>query len=271
MLEVIDKGSCSESHPVPLLFVHGAWHAAWCWDEHFLDFFADKGYRSVAMSLRGHGGSPTPKPLHNCSIADYIDDVNAVAQSLPARPVVIGHSMGGFVVQRYLEAHDAPAGVLIASMPPRGVVGFLARYAKQHPWRLAKALITGESSAMFNTPDTVREKFFCPQSPESKSRTAPLRYRTRADELRSTRWFSTCPAPSVWPHPCWCSARNWTTASLQPKCVQQHVHTGPKQSSSPKSATMSCSSPDGLTWLNAFIHGSERGICGSTTVERVST
>ncbi|MDT5299344.1 MAG: hypothetical protein QOG79_2586, partial [Mycobacterium sp.] len=28
MLEVIDKGTCSEAHPVPLLFVHGAWHAA---------------------------------------------------------------------------------------------------------------------------------------------------------------------------------------------------------------------------------------------------
>jgi hypothetical protein len=32
MLEVIDRGTCSESHPVPLLFVHGAWHAAWCWE-----------------------------------------------------------------------------------------------------------------------------------------------------------------------------------------------------------------------------------------------
>jgi hypothetical protein len=43
MLEVIDKGSASESHPVPLLFVHGATLAAWCWDEHLLDFFADNG------------------------------------------------------------------------------------------------------------------------------------------------------------------------------------------------------------------------------------
>jgi hypothetical protein len=29
MLEVIEKGSASESHPVPLLFVHGGEHAAW--------------------------------------------------------------------------------------------------------------------------------------------------------------------------------------------------------------------------------------------------
>jgi pimeloyl-ACP methyl ester carboxylesterase len=62
MLEVIDKGSCTDAHPVPLLFVHGGWHGAWCWDDHFLDFFADAGYRAVAVSLRGHGTSPTAKP-----------------------------------------------------------------------------------------------------------------------------------------------------------------------------------------------------------------
>ena len=54
MIEVIDKGCVSEFRPVPFHFVHAAWHAAWCWDEHFLSFFADKGYRALAVSLRGH-------------------------------------------------------------------------------------------------------------------------------------------------------------------------------------------------------------------------
>jgi pimeloyl-ACP methyl ester carboxylesterase len=134
MLEVIDKGSSSESHPAPLLFVHGAWHAAWCWDEHFLDFFADKGYRALAVSLRGHGGSPAQKRMQRCSIADFVTDVESVANSLPTRPVVIGHSMGGFVVQKYLETHDAPAGVLVASVSTRGAGGFLLRGMKRHPW-----------------------------------------------------------------------------------------------------------------------------------------
>lgn len=49
MLEVIDKGTCSASRPIPLLFVHGAWHAAWCWDERFLDYFADVGYRALPV------------------------------------------------------------------------------------------------------------------------------------------------------------------------------------------------------------------------------
>jgi pimeloyl-ACP methyl ester carboxylesterase len=109
MLEVIDKGSSAESHPVPLLFVHGAGLSAWCWDEHFLDFFADNGYRAIAPSLRGHGGSPVSKPLNKCIIANYVDDVRSVAATLPATPVLIGHSMGGFIVQKYLETGNAPA------------------------------------------------------------------------------------------------------------------------------------------------------------------
>jgi pimeloyl-ACP methyl ester carboxylesterase len=87
MLEVIDKGSSSEAHPVPLLFVHGAYHAAWCWDENFLDYFADKGFRALAVSLRGHGQSTRCKPLRSCSIADYVEDVRAVADKLGCEPV----------------------------------------------------------------------------------------------------------------------------------------------------------------------------------------
>ncbi|WP_416362252.1 alpha/beta hydrolase [Mycobacterium sp.] len=109
--------------PLPLLFVHGAWHAAWCWDEHFLSFFAHKGYHALAVSLCGHGNTPAPKPLRSCSIRGYVDDVESVPSSLAARPIVIGHSMGGFVLQKFLESHDAPLRVLLASVPPRGAAG----------------------------------------------------------------------------------------------------------------------------------------------------
>src|SRR5271168_3479351 len=87
MLEVIDKGSCSDSHPVPLLFVHGALHAAWCWDEHFLDFFADKGYHAVALSLRGHGASPGRERLRWTGLQEYVGDVAETAAQLPTQPV----------------------------------------------------------------------------------------------------------------------------------------------------------------------------------------
>jgi pimeloyl-ACP methyl ester carboxylesterase len=167
MLEVIEKGLSRQSHPVPLLFVHGAWHGAWCWDEHFLDFFADHGYRVVAVSLRGHGNSPAPKRMQFCSIADFVDDVESVAAGLPTRPVVIGHSMGGFVIQKYLELHEAPAGILLASEPPTGAGAFLWRYTKRHPWSAIRSMFTTKSLQGFNTPQRAREYFYSAKTPES--------------------------------------------------------------------------------------------------------
>ena len=138
-LEVLDKGQATPAHPVPLLFVHGAFHGAWCWDEHFLDFFAARGYRALALNLRGHGNSPLTGSLNACSVHDYVDDVRAVATGLPTAPVVIGHSMGGFVVQKYLADFAAPAGVLVASAPPTGTLRATVRILRQHPVHCAKS------------------------------------------------------------------------------------------------------------------------------------
>ena len=54
----------------PLLFLHGAFRGAWCWEEHFLEYFSSKGFESMALSLRGHGGSHSLKPLDQHSLKD---------------------------------------------------------------------------------------------------------------------------------------------------------------------------------------------------------
>ncbi|QLL05732.1 alpha/beta hydrolase [Mycobacterium vicinigordonae] len=177
MLEVIDKGSSSESHPAPLLFVHGSWHAAWCWDENFLDYFADKGYRAVALSLRNHGNSYKKNP-RTCSVADWVSDVAAVAETLPDRPVLVGHSMGGLVVQKYLESHAAPAGVLLASMPVSGATRALFRIMGHHPIRSAAATLTGKSRRALSTPKAARQSFYSARTPEEDI----VRYAALLDE-----------------------------------------------------------------------------------------
>src|SRR5271169_250261 len=166
VLEVIDKGSATEAHPVPLLFVHGALGASYSWDDHFLDFFADNGYRAIAPSLRGHGGSSVAKPLNKCTIADYVDDVRSVAATLPATPVLIGHSMGGFIVQKYLETGTAPAAGLVSSAPPRSWFVTSMRLARKHPWLGAKATMTRKYLGLYPTQAHVREMFFCAHTPE---------------------------------------------------------------------------------------------------------
>jgi pimeloyl-ACP methyl ester carboxylesterase len=163
MIEVIDKGSRTA---VPLLFVHGGWHGAWCWDDHFLDYFANAGYRAVSMSLRGHGTSPTAKPLHKVSIADYLDDVRSVADDLGA-PVLIGHSLGGFVVQRYLEEHSAPAAVLVGSVPPQGVLTLALRVWRRRPSMTMEAWTDRTLLKFLATPALTREYLFCADTPEA--------------------------------------------------------------------------------------------------------
>lgn len=178
VLEVIDKGDISAAHGVPLLFVHGAWHAAWCWDEHFLGYFADRGYRAIALSFRGHGGSPTDKPLRKCSVADYVKDVQSVADTLPVPPVVIGHSMGGLIVQKYLESRPSPAGVLMSSIPPHGNFGSNLRWLRHRPRHALAMALTGKSLPYINTPVLAREKFFSESTPED----SVLRYAARLQE-----------------------------------------------------------------------------------------
>ena len=56
-LEVITREPETDARPTPVLFVHGMFHGAWCWEEHFLPYFAQRGYAAHALSLRGHVGS----------------------------------------------------------------------------------------------------------------------------------------------------------------------------------------------------------------------
>jgi len=122
-LEVLCHTPAGPPRDTPLLFVHGAYTAAWCWDENFLPWFAEQGYSAYALSLSGHGRSRGRAFLDSLSISDYVDDVVEVVTKLPAAPVLIGHSMGGMVVQKFLERQTVPGAVLMSSVPPQGLLG----------------------------------------------------------------------------------------------------------------------------------------------------
>ncbi len=168
-LEILRRDPGHTDRP-PLLFVHGAWHGAWCWGEHFLDHFAALGYPCVAPSLPGHAGSAAEKPLRWLRIDDYVDAVAQVAASLPSPPVLIGHSMGGFVVQHFLARHPARAGVLLASVPPGGVWRTALRMLCRHPWRFLRANLGLSLYPLVSTPALVRELFYSEALPEADLR-----------------------------------------------------------------------------------------------------
>ncbi|MEI6559237.1 MAG: alpha/beta hydrolase [Rhodospirillaceae bacterium] len=120
-LEIITRYPKGTPKGRPLLFVHGAFSHAAIWDVHFLPYFAERGYVAHAVSLRGHGASEGHGLLPWTSLSDYVADLVDTVNGLSTTPVLIGHSLGGMVVQRFLRTNKAPGAVLMASAPPYGM------------------------------------------------------------------------------------------------------------------------------------------------------
>ncbi len=185
-LERIHKTPIGAAKPTPLLFVHGKWHGAWCWEEYFLPYFAEHGYNAHALSLRGHGASEGR--IWGASIADYVSDVERAAGQLDTPPVVIGHSMGGFIIQKYLESHAAPAAVLLTSVPYYGLWPATFSLLMQRPAAVLKVLATLRLYPVVETPALARHALFSRDMSEEKvaayqKRLSDESFRAYLDEL----------------------------------------------------------------------------------------
>ena len=150
-----ERGEC---RPTPLLFVHGAYAGAWSWETHYLPFFARRGWCANALSLSGHAGSAGREYLDMLSLDHFVNDVRRVIRSLDRPPVLIGHSMGGLIVQKCLETEDVPGVVLLASVPPQGLMSAATAMMLTRPsltWDLNRVLGGGIPQL-----ETLREALF---------------------------------------------------------------------------------------------------------------
>lgn len=119
-LEILHSpAKSSASLRPPILFVHGSYCSAHIWEPYFLPYFSENGYGCHALSLRGHGRSDGM--LSWACLADYCEDVAEAIATLDEPPVLIGHSLGGLVIQHVIAAHRPRAAVLMASVPPSGL------------------------------------------------------------------------------------------------------------------------------------------------------
>ena len=125
-LEIISRLPEKNAKPTPLLFIHGAFCGAWVWDQHFLPYFAERGFAAHALSLRGHGNSEGLSLLPMFGVSDYVEDLANTVAAMDSPPILIGQSMGGVVVQRFLQDHTVPGAVLIGSGPPYGMLASAA-------------------------------------------------------------------------------------------------------------------------------------------------
>jgi alpha-beta hydrolase superfamily lysophospholipase len=76
--------------------------------------------------------------------------------------------MGGYVAQKYLETHSAPAGILLTSIPTTGILGMLLRFMRRRPWETLKTLFLMNPWYLVNSPELVKEGFFSDDFPDGE-------------------------------------------------------------------------------------------------------
>ena len=106
-----------------LFLIHGMWVGPWCWDK-YIELFESMGYRCVAPYLPYHDVNPTKPPppeLGAASLTEYIGFLEKEIGKLDEPPIIIGHSLGGFLAQSLVSRGFGEAVVLLAPAAPAGV------------------------------------------------------------------------------------------------------------------------------------------------------
>ena len=165
-LEVITTKANGRARPVELLFVHGIFSCAQIWQPFFQPYFAEQGYTSHAVSLRGHGRSAKPEGMWKTRLSDYVADLEEVVDQIGSAPVMVGTSLGGVLVQHYMQRHRLPAAVLLASGPPHGMIPSTLSMIVTRPLlaiEMSMMWVTGPGAG---TVDTARRALFRKDTPD---------------------------------------------------------------------------------------------------------
>ena len=109
----------SPKFTAPLLLIHGLWCTAAVWRQ-FMGYLAHFGWSCHAVNLRGHAGSELPVPIGRVRFADYLDDVRLAIAACAARPVVLGHDLGGLLALHCTAT--VPAVVALAPVLPQSMM-----------------------------------------------------------------------------------------------------------------------------------------------------
>jgi pimeloyl-ACP methyl ester carboxylesterase len=82
------------------VFVHGAWHGAWCWSK-VVSLLEGAGHKAIALDLPGHGRDDTP--IAQVTFEAYCNKVREIVEAQQEPVILVGHSMGGRVVTQVAE------------------------------------------------------------------------------------------------------------------------------------------------------------------------
>ena len=163
-LEIIHTKPSSPSKGT-IVLLHGVCFGAWYWETNFQPWFTQQGYDVIAISYRNHGKSEQKGSLRWRTIHEYIEDVRSVVSKLETEVYLIGHSMGGFIVQHYLQKYPSAnikKAVLLCSVPASGISGATWQVIKTYPFSFLKALLTFSFKPVFNSKEKAKKLMFAP-------------------------------------------------------------------------------------------------------------
>lgn len=121
----------------PVMMVHGMWSTGADWDN-WRGVFEAHGLRVHTPTLRHHDAAPDappPEELGTTSLRDYADDLAAEIGKLPEPPVLVGHAMGGLLVQMLLARGLGRGGILVTPAAPAGILALRASVLRAF-WRI---------------------------------------------------------------------------------------------------------------------------------------
>ncbi|PSW10254.1 hypothetical protein C9J01_18755 [Photobacterium rosenbergii] len=127
----------SPKHP-PILLVSGAYSGADYYDNNLIPMLNRLGFDCYSMSFRGHHRSYLAK--FGVRLSHYFEDLKQAIGLLPSPPIVIAHSMGGFVTAHVCQSMKLPACVLISPVPADGVFASFVSFLVTRPYGATKML-----------------------------------------------------------------------------------------------------------------------------------
>jgi pimeloyl-ACP methyl ester carboxylesterase len=118
-----------------VIFIHGMYLNGLSWQP-WVERFTAAGFSCSAPSWPYHQGDPrnlrsvVDPELGALTFGAVAQHFKELIDALPERPVLIGHSIGGLLVQRLVNDGYASEGVSISSAPPPGVTSFSPHFLR---------------------------------------------------------------------------------------------------------------------------------------------
>jgi len=133
-----------------VIFVHGPWHGGWCWEQSFTKLFSRKGYRCITFDLPYHDRAGERPEIRKVRMRDYLLTLGHIIKRVGGNPILIGHSMGAYLIQQYLAKGTCRMAVLMSPPPPEmGWRTILRLMRKPYMW---KAVLLGRMHLAVSTP-----------------------------------------------------------------------------------------------------------------------